>query len=274
MDYIYIYIYRDFWLQNVSLRRCRWKLITENFNKNSQESDLTRISSSFSWIFLKMGPVPAFRWSFKWDVSLEKGENSDLGTPKQSSAYFASFSGKKHQMFGWKPPPSGRLFLGGFINLPKDYLGGNQPLLFVHFDWTTQENEQSLVSGARACGKMHETFMYQNYAEQRGAKNQVSIWLQKFPCQMFFTVCHGRTIDFMAVAENLPKDIWYMRLSFEGIFVAVHLVFAAAFQALSKGYEAPDPTCAMGGMGSCCPGPDDKEGGLQRRSKVELKHII
>ena len=58
---LYIYIYRDFWLQNVSFRRCRWKLITENFNKNSQESDLTRISSSFSWIFLKMGPVPAFR---------------------------------------------------------------------------------------------------------------------------------------------------------------------------------------------------------------------
>ena len=111
-------IYRDFWLQNVSFRRCRWKLITENFSKNSQESDLTRISSSFSWIFLKMGPVPAFRWSFKWGVSLEKGENSDLGTPKQSSAYFASFSGKKTsdvwvEAASFRPP-----FFGGFYKSP------------------------------------------------------------------------------------------------------------------------------------------------------------
>ena len=275
MDYIYIYIYTViFGFKMLVCGGAGGNLLLKTStrthkNQISPESHPRSVGSSWRWDLYQH-----FAEVLNGMFPSKKARTPTLEPPSNLQLILHHFRGKKHQMFGWKPPPSGRLFLGGFINLPKDYLGGNQPLLFVHFDWTTQENEQSLVSGARACGKMHETFMYQNYAEQRGAKNQVSIWLQKFPCQMFFTVCHGRTIDFMAVAENLPKDIWYMRLSFEGIFVAVHLVFAAAFQALSKGYEAPDPTCAMGGMGSCCPGPDDKEGGLQRRSKVELKHII
>lgn len=95
-------------------RRCRWKLFyyIGNFNKNSQESALTRLSSSFSWIFLKMGPVPAFHWSFplKTDgleletrgVSLEKKAVTRTWKPQQSSAYsLLIFGGARVVVYTW-----------------------------------------------------------------------------------------------------------------------------------------------------------------------------
>ena len=48
----------------------------------------------------------------------KKARTPTLEPPSNLQLILHHFPGQKHQMFGWKPPPSGRDFFGGFYKSP------------------------------------------------------------------------------------------------------------------------------------------------------------
>ena len=133
-------------------------------NQISPESHPRSVGSSWRWDLYQH-----FAEVLNGMFPSKKARTPTLEPPSNLQLILHHFRGKKHQMFGWKPPPSGRLFLGGFINLPQG-LPGRKPAVAVRSFWLNNSRKRT-KSGFR-CSCMREDAWDVHVPELRGTKGR------------------------------------------------------------------------------------------------------